>query len=104
MYAVVRRFEKMSNVEEAGRRAVAGLGPTLRAAAGFEGYYVIDGGDNSGLSITLFDSRENAVKAHEQALGWIKQNLSDLTTSQPQVFSGQVVGHVAPSAAQKSAA
>ena len=61
--AVVRRFEKMSNVEEAGRRAVAGLGPTLQAAAGFEGCYVIDGSDDSGLSITLFDSRENAWQA-----------------------------------------
>jgi hypothetical protein len=104
MYAVIRRFEQMRSVEEAGRRAMAGLGPMLREAPGFRGYYVIDSGNDSGMSISLFDTREAAETAHQQALGWIRQNLADLTQGEPQVFAGEVVGSVAAGASSTSAA
>jgi hypothetical protein len=104
MYAVIRKFDSMRSVEEAGRRAVAGLGPALTSAPGFRGYYIVDAGNNTGLSVTLFDTRESAQKAHENALGWIRQNLGDLTGGEPTIYAGNVVGSVVPDSAEKNAA
>ena len=104
MYAVIRHFATMRSTEEAGRRAVSGLGPLLRDAPGFRGYYVVDSGGGSGLSISLFDTREAAERSHQQALEWIRQNLSDLTDSQPQVLAGEVVGSVTNDAGRTNAA
>jgi hypothetical protein len=104
MYAVIRHFERMRSVEEAARRALAGLGPILKEQKGFRGYYVVDTGNDSGLSISLFETREAAETAHQRALEWIGQNLSDLTTEQPRVFAGEVVGSLTNEAGRASAA
>jgi hypothetical protein len=65
---------------------------------------VINSGNNSGMSISLFDTREAAETTHQQALGWIRQNLADLTQSEPQVFAGEVVGSVAGASSTSAAA
>lgn len=104
MYAVIRHFDKMRAVEEAGRRATAGLGPMLRKAAGFRGYHVVDCGDGAGMSISLFETRDSAEAAHRQALDWIRANLSDLTDSAPTVYAGEVVGSITADQATTSAA
>jgi hypothetical protein len=53
MYAVIRKFNKMRSVDEVARRAEAGLAPILRQSPGFQGYYVVNGGNDVGVSITL---------------------------------------------------
>src|SRR5687767_12169246 len=59
MYAVIRKFNRMRNVEEAGRRVEAGLVSMMRQAQGFRGYYVVNGGGTVGCSISLFDNQTN---------------------------------------------
>ena len=39
MYAVIRSFPQMQNVEEAGRLAETGLAPILKQQPGFRAYY-----------------------------------------------------------------
>ena len=91
MYAVIRKFNSMRDVEEAGRRAEAGLVPMMRLVSGFVAYYVINAGNNGGASISLFDNREAAEQAHQQAMAWIKQNLGDLIEGEPEVTAGDVL-------------
>ncbi|HEX2510089.1 MAG TPA: hypothetical protein VHK66_06165 [Microvirga sp.] len=91
MYAVIRKFNRMRNVEEAGRRAEAGLAPLLRQAPGFRGYYVVNGGGTTGVSISLFDTEDAARQAHQRALTWIRENLGDLVEGDPEVTAGQVI-------------
>ena len=99
MFCVTRRFSSMSSVEEAAKRAEAGLAPILQRNPGFRGYYVIDAGDGVGCSITVFESREAAESTREEALAWIEKNLSDLYSEPPQVTAGDVVVTVEPLAA-----
>ncbi len=91
MYAVIRKFNKMRSVEEAARRAEAGLAPILRQSPGFQGYYVINGGNNVGLSITLFDTQDAVQEAQRRAMAWIKDNLGDLYEGEPDVTTGEVL-------------
>jgi quinol monooxygenase YgiN len=94
MYAVMRKFNRMRSVGEAGRRAEAGLAPMLRQSQGFRGYYVVDAGNDVGLSFTVFETREAAQEAHQKAMAWVRQNLADLIDGEPEVISGEVVASV----------
>jgi hypothetical protein len=95
MYVVIRKFNNMRAVDEAARRAEAGIGPLLRQAPGFRAYYVCDGGHGIGFSVSLFESRAAAAtEASAKALLWIKENLADLYEGQPEVTSGEVLASV----------
>ena len=78
MYAVIRSFPQMQNVEEAGRLAETGLAPILKQQPGFRAYYVIRLEGGGGGSISLFDNAENAKAAHDRSLTWIKDNLASM--------------------------
>ena len=75
MYVIIRRLTQMRSVSEAARRAESGIGQMLRQAPGFRGYYVFDAGNGVGGSVTLFESREEALAANDKALAWIRASL-----------------------------
>jgi heme-degrading monooxygenase HmoA len=91
MFCVTRRFSSLSSVEEAAKRAETGVGPILRRNPGFRGYYVVDGGDGVGVSITVFESQEAAEASREEVMGWIEKNLADLYREPPQITAGEVI-------------
>ena len=93
MYAVIRKL-RMRSIDEAGRRAIEGLGPILKQSPGFIGYHVVKFGNDTGGSISLFETREAAQAAHAKALGWIRENLADLTEGEPEIAEGEVLGSV----------
>ena len=57
MYVVIRKFSAMRSVPEAARRAESGIGQILKQSPGFVAYYVFDGGNGVGGSVTLFEER-----------------------------------------------
>lgn len=104
MYAIVRKFEGMRSIDEAGRRAAEGLGGMLRQSPGFIAYFVVRFGPDTGGSITLFESREAAQEAHDQAMDWIRANLADLIPGEPEVFTGEVLAAVTNAGTGRTAA
>ena len=96
MYIIIRRFARMHSVAEAARRAESGIGQMLKQEPGFRGYYVFDGGNGVGGSVTLFESRDEALAANEKALAWIRASLSDLLNGEPEITAGEVLAIVAP--------
>jgi hypothetical protein len=99
MYAVIRSFPQMQNVEEAGRLAETGLAPILKQQPGFRAYYVIRLEGGGGGSISLFDSADNARAAHDRSLAWIKENLAGMIGgATPVVTMGEVLAEVSAEA------
>ncbi len=96
MYVIIRRFSKVRNVPGAARRAESGIGQLLKQSPGFQGYYVFDAGDGAGGSVTLFETREEALAANEKALAWIRASLADLIDSEPEIIAGEVLACVTP--------
>ena len=96
MYVVIRKFNRMSSVAEAARRAESGLGQMLKQMPGFQGYCVFDAGDGVGGSISLFENREAAIAANEQALAWIRASLTDVIDGEPEITMGEVLATVTP--------
>jgi hypothetical protein len=96
MYVVIRKFTKLRSMPEAARRAESGIGQMLKNSPGVRGYYVFDGGNGIGGSVTLFDSREAATAANEKALAWVRASLSDLIDGEPEITAGEVLAVVTP--------
>jgi len=96
VYVIIRKFTQMRSVSEAARRAESGIGQMLKQEPGFRGYYVFDGGNGVGGSVTLFENREDALAANEKALAWIRASLSDLLDGEPEITAGEVLAIVVP--------
>ena len=96
MYVIIRRFNGLRSVAEAAKRAESGIGQLMKQSPGFHSYYLFDGGSGVGGSITLFESREEALAANEKALAWIRASLTDLIEGEPEITAGEVLASVTP--------
>jgi len=96
MYVIIRRFSQVQNVPAAARRAESGIGQLLKRSPGFYGYYVFDAGNGAGGSVTLFETREEALAANEKAIAWIRASLADLIDEEPEIVAGEVLASVTP--------
>jgi heme-degrading monooxygenase HmoA len=76
-------------VDEAIRRSQAGLLPIFRNQPGFVGYGVVKTGEGSAISISFWQSRQQAKAAVQVAASWVKDNLAELTES-VQIYVGDL--------------
>lgn len=99
MYVTLRRYAEVGArmYEVIFRKVEAGLVPTLKAQPGFRGYCAFLSEDGDGVSVTVFDGREQATRANEQARAWVRDNLRDLVPDPPEVVAGECgIAEVAP--------
>ncbi len=95
MYLIIRKFDRLRSVAEAARRAESGIGQMLKQAPGFRGYYVFDAGGGVGGSVTLFETRAEALAANEKALAWVRASLADVMDGEPEITAGDVIAMIA---------
>ena len=68
-------------VEEVIRRAQAGMLPTFRSQPGFVGYGLIKTGEDAVISLSLWQTREQADAAVQTAAAWVQENLAEMVDS-----------------------
>ncbi|TML77816.1 MAG: hypothetical protein E6G12_02135 [Actinobacteria bacterium] len=95
MYTVIRRYQDVQDTAEVARRAVEEFAPQLRDQPGFQGYWVVNGGDGILATITVFESEEAAADSTAAAATWVQENLANLVPSPPRVTSGETTGVMA---------
>jgi hypothetical protein len=95
MYAVVRRYEGVTDPTEAGRRVKEGFLPLLREVPGFVAYYWIDTGEGAMVSTSVFEDRAGAEESTRRAADYVRENLASLLPNPPQVMAGEVVASAA---------
>ena len=66
--------------EELMDRAREGLAPILRDSPGFVFYSVTDVGDGRLVSVSTWESREQAEAAAAKSAEWVSENLADSVT------------------------
>ncbi|MDQ0991733.1 hypothetical protein [Streptomyces sp. V3I7] len=91
MYAVVRRYEGVTDPAEAGRRVDEDFIPLLREVPGFIAYYWIDAGDGVMVSTSIYEDRTGAEESISRAADFVRDNLAPLLPNPPQVAAGPVV-------------
>ena len=58
---------------------------------GFEFYYLLDGGPDALISISVFDSSDQALASNEKAADWVRNNVLEFTKGMPEVMVGHVL-------------
>jgi len=95
MYTVIRRYQGVRDPAEVARRAVEEFAPLISDQPGFQGYWVVDGGNGVLATISVFDTEEAAAASTAAAASWVQQNVGQLVPNPPQLTSGVTAGVMA---------
>ena len=73
MFASVRKYKvRRGSVEHLAQRVQDGFVPLVRQMDGFRGYYLLDGGPDVLITISIFDSSDAAFASNETAASWVE--------------------------------
>ncbi|MEU0523163.1 hypothetical protein [Streptomyces niveus] len=90
MYAVVRRYEGVTDPPEVARLVKEGFVPLVRQIAGFVAFYWVDAGDGVFVSTSVFQDRAGAEESTLKASHFVRDNLASRLPNPPQVTAGEV--------------
>jgi hypothetical protein len=65
--------------------------PLIRQVPGFRGYYLLDGGPDVLVTISIFDSADEAFASNETAANWVRDNVLEFTRGMPEVMVGNAL-------------
>jgi heme-degrading monooxygenase HmoA len=92
MFASIRRYNvKRGSAEELTRRVEEGFLPLMRQMQGSRSYYLLDGGPDVLITISLFDSADEAFASNEKAADWVRNNVLEFTRGMPEVMVGHIL-------------
>jgi hypothetical protein len=72
---------KPGMADEAIRKAQSGMLPVFQRQPGFVGYGLVKTSDHSLISLSFWETEDEAEKAVQTAAGWVKENLGDILVS-----------------------
>lgn len=94
LFAVIRVYTGLTGQTETMHSLVSEHTlPAIAHAPGFRGFYAFrdESDPNRAISVTLFDSREEALRSHEEVVGIMREKLGEMAYRAPQVTMGQTV-------------
>ncbi len=93
-FAVIRHYHfDPKNSAEIDRKVSEGFVPLIRKAKGFIRYYWLDTGKGEGASFGVFRDKAGADESVRLAADFVREHLSKLMTSKPEIIEGPVVAH-----------
>ncbi len=96
MYAAIRRYNAyQGSAEELVRRVSTDFIPLLSQQPGFVGYFGVDPGDGSIMTVSIFEDKAGADASSRVAQEWVRSNLSSMIKNAPVIVTGEVVMHKA---------
>jgi hypothetical protein len=92
MFIAVRKYRvRRGSTAEWARRVRDGFVPLMRELAGFQGYYLLDGGPDTLITISMFDSADEALVSNEKAVDWVRNNVMEFARGMPEIMVGDVL-------------
>ena len=92
MFIAVRKYRvRRGSTAEWAQRVQDGFLPLMRELAGFRGYYLLDGGPDALIAISMFDSADEALVSNEKAADWVRNNVMEFARGMPEIMVGDVL-------------
>jgi heme-degrading monooxygenase HmoA len=92
MFVAVRKYRvRRGSAGEWAQRVQAGFVPLMRDLEGFQGYYLVDGGEDVVITISMFDSADAALASNAKAADWVRHNVLEFARGLPEVMVGDVL-------------
>jgi hypothetical protein len=96
---MIRRYRvDRGKVDEVAHRVDVDFADTLTREPGFVDYQVIDCGDGTIISVTMFETEEGARRSTQLAGEWVEDSLADIRLERTEAFGGEVLVSRAESA------
>jgi hypothetical protein len=89
MHASVRRY-RVRDVDSLVSKVESEFVEQIKEIEGFVGYYVVDGGDGTVVSITVGEGANAVAESTQLAAAWVRESVADLVEGQPEVTVGEV--------------
>ena len=88
MYTAIRRLKVQPGVfDEVVQRDESGLVPILRSVPGFVAFDLVQIGEDEGVSISVFETQEQAEEANRKAAQWVTQNIVPLVAGPAEIVA-----------------
>ena len=92
MFTSIRKYTvKRGSAEELARRVRDGFVPLIRQMEGFRSYYLLDGCPDVLITISMFDSADEAFASNEISANWVRNNVLEFTKGMPEVMIGNAL-------------
>jgi heme-degrading monooxygenase HmoA len=92
MFIAVRKYRvRRGSGAEWTKRVQDSFVPLMRGLKGFRGYYLLDGGPDVVITISMFDSADEALVSNEKAADWVRNNVLEFARGMPEVMVGDVL-------------
>jgi hypothetical protein len=65
--------------------------PLMQQMQGFRGYYLLDGGPDVLITISMFESADEAFASNEISANWVRNNVLEFTKGMPEVMIGNAL-------------
>jgi hypothetical protein len=93
MYAVVRRYEGVTDTQKVARIVNEGFVPLISEMPGFVAYYWVDAGDGVIVTTSVFEHKDAEEQSTFRAGEFVAEDLGQLAPNPPQVTAGEVVAY-----------
>jgi hypothetical protein len=90
MYAVVRRYEGVTDTQKVARIVNEGFVPIISEMPGFVAYYWVDAGDGVIVTTSVFEHKDAEEQSTFRAGEFIAEHLAPFYPNPPQVTAGEV--------------
>ena len=92
MFTSIRKYKvRRGMAAELAQRVQDGLVPLMRRIPGFRAYYLLDGGPDVLITVSMFDSLDEALASNEEAAAWVRDNVLEFTKGMPEVMVGNAL-------------
>ncbi len=91
MHSAVRKY-RVNDIDTLVERVQTegGFADKVQGVDGFAGYYIVDGGDGTAISITVAESADAVAESTRLAREWVQENAAELVEGTPEVTEGEV--------------
>ncbi len=93
MYTAVRHYSIKSGSFGEIKQRIDGFVDIVSKVSGFVGYYFVNSGNNTVVTVSIFESQAGADESTRAAAEWVKANLAGFMEGPPTVMAGEVVAH-----------
>lgn len=91
LFAAIRRAKVKPGMSgEFAKRVEAGALPVMKKMDGFKAYYLIFGGDDTVIAVSLYSNKAVAEGSTQKLMPWIKENLGPLLAAPTEAIDGEV--------------
>ena len=94
MHATIRRYDGVNEnrVAELTRKINETLVPKLKELPGFGGYWLVDAGNGTFSSMSLFETTDQGKESTKLIADWVRdEKLNEMIPNEPKVTSGEVI-------------